>query len=540
MLKSMHSIRSKLYLSVIPAALLVAIALVTSLRGMESISDEFVALMDHDQMQLRHYNTMYTQGLQAGQALRNIVLDPGNPKGYENLNKAGEDFETALRSARQLAAHDQATMTLLDNIAADWKTNVEIKQQVLPLAKSDMAAAISMLNKQETPSWRKLRGQLKDMIGAQEKHSEEIKQSTVASATRIRNISAILGGVAILAGCVLVLLISETIVKSVQRLNKSLQTLASGDADLTQRLPVETQDEIGQASASFNRFIEGLQGLVVQINGNVQQVTQAANSLSAESQSLAGGSSKQAEATSAMAAAVEQMTVSVDHISDSANEAMNLSHQHGEIARDGSEVVHRATHQMHGIADSVQQSTEVIESLGRQSQQISAIINVIKEVADQTNLLALNAAIEAARAGEHGRGFSVVADEVRKLAERTTQATVEIGTMVTSIQADTKKVVQQMQGGADQVAAGVASATEAGNVITHIRDNTLLVDQAIQDISLSLKEQSQAARSIAENVERIAGMTEENNHSISVAANTAASLRDAASTLRGLVSRFRA
>ncbi|KZE34471.1 methyl-accepting chemotaxis sensory transducer with Pas/Pac sensor [Crenobacter luteus] len=177
---------------------------------------------------------------------------------------------------------------------------------------------------------------------------------------------------------------------------------------------------------------------------------------------------------------VQNVRRDVEH----AREAYALSESTEAVSRQGAEVIETAAAGMRRIADSAQESTRLIEALGRQTSQITSIVNTIHDIADQTNLLALNAAIEAARAGEQGRGFAVVADEVRKLAERTTRSTVEIAGMVEAIGAGTQTAIAGVNAMLGQAEQGVGYANDAGDAIRQIRDSTQRMVEVINTFSV--------------------------------------------------------
>jgi methyl-accepting chemotaxis protein len=240
-----------------------------------------------------------------------------------------------------------------------------------------------------------------------------------------------------------------------------------------------------------------------------------------------------------MAASVEEMAVSIDQVRDNAAEAHGISIEAGNISDAGAQVIHNAANEMRKISDAVQASSQIVEDLGKQSDQISSIVNTIKEIADQTNLLALNAAIEAARAGEQGRGFAVVADEVRKLAERTGLSTTEITDMVGRIQNGTKSAVSSMQAGVSQVGNGVELANQAGESINRIREGAERVTHVVNSISDSIREQSQAGNQIAQQLETIAQMSEESAAAVADTAKAARHLHSLSASLHTTVGQFR-
>ena len=282
-----------------------------------------------------------------------------------------------------------------------------------------------------------------------------------------------------------------------------------------------------------------LRSMIGTITSNAEQVSSSAKQLLHASEEVADRARQQSDAASSMAAAVEEMAVSIDQVKENAEEAHGISQEAGILSQDGAKVIHGAATEMRKISEAVQSSSEIIEDLGSQSDQITSIVNTIKEIADQTNLLALNAAIEAARAGEQGRGFAVVADEVRKLAERTSMSTTEIAGMVSKIQNGTRSAVNSMQSGVSQVSNGVELANQAGDSINRIRDGAERVTQVVNSISDSIREQSAAGNQIAQKLETIAQMSEESAIAVTHTADAARHLQTLSASLHQAVAQFK-
>ncbi|OIQ95518.1 methyl-accepting chemotaxis protein CtpH [mine drainage metagenome] len=312
--------------------------------------------------------------------------------------------------------------------------------------------------------------------------------------------------------------------------------IAAGD--LTTVIEVRSGDD-SSLLVAMKQMRESLHDAISQILAAANQLADDATKMNIASDQVSAGSDKQSEATSSMAAAMEEMAVSIQHVASSADDAHNMATEAGTLSSAGEGVVKNAVLEINKIADSFRHSSELISSLSEQSNKISTIVNVIKEIADQTNLLALNAAIEAARAGEQGRGFAVVADEVRKLAERTTSSTLEISEMIHAIQSGAQDAMQSMTEGGTQVGRGVGMAAKAGDSITHIEASSRNVLASVTEISSALQEQSSTSNLIAQNVEKIAQMTEENGATIKNVKLAADRLEQLSGKLKSLVARFR-
>jgi len=309
--------------------------------------------------------------------------------------------------------------------------------------------------------------------------------------------------------------------------------------DLSRQIKVEGSKEISEIGYSFNEMVKSFQKLILQVVENTREVMELAGKLSSSAGNVAKGSNQQTEASSSMAVAIGKTKESIEQAASNSSEAYKIAETSDELSQQGGKIVEDAAAEMAKIAESVKDSAHHIQLLGQQSENISSILNVIKDIADQTNLLALNAAIEAARAGEQGRGFAVVADEVRKLAERTTQSTLEITSMISNVQSGTADAVKSMEEGSARVQGGVTLATQAGDSMASIREGAKRVIGAVSNITKLLQEQNTATQSVVESVGQIVSMAERNNSETAAIAHTAERLEGLAQKLQDTIGKFK-
>ena len=307
-----------------------------------------------------------------------------------------------------------------------------------------------------------------------------------------------------------------------------VKQVAAGD--LSVEIPVANTDSTSLLAA-MKVMQSNLQKLIGEIQTDADMVASAAKKMTIAAEDVACSSNQQSASSLVIAAAMEQLTVSINLISDSANRAQTISGDSELLMNETSGVVSEAVNRIAKIATVVEQASQTVRTLGQESENVSKIVLVIKEVADQTNLLALNAAIEAARAGEQGRGFAVVADEVRRLAERTTQSTQEITTMISSMQSSARDAVTCIEDAVANVNEGVILTKRVGESVSRLGASSHEVKEVIIDVSSALREQNAASNEIARNVEQIAQTGERNSGAVGAVAKAATELQQLANSL---------
>ena len=345
--------------------------------------------------------------------------------------------------------------------------------------------------------------------------------------------------VAVFAALFAMWLSNRFIVQPIQNVEKAMNEIASGDGDLSQRMKVEGNDEIARLSSAFNQFVGKIHVTVEQVIFTSNAVRAEMENIKSLTQGVAQFSSNQQKESEVVAAAVHEMQATSVAVSGNALEAASASNTANREVESADKTLGLTVSSIERLAHDIENASGVVHELDSDVKNIASILGVIRGIAEQTNLLALNAAIEAARAGEQGRGFAVVADEVRVLAQKTTQSTSEIETMISNLQSSSKTASNVIESCMSDMDMSVEQASSANSAMEEIQALILEISHMSTHISQAAAEQSETSGDIARNIEDINHIADASYQAMSSIAEASQNLTVLANQQGDLVHQFK-
>ncbi len=391
---------------------------------------------------------------------------------------------------------------------------------------------------QVLPSVNRIESLLNELI---QRNAEILKNKTESMLTDLETSSRDVL-IIVIFGLVLGLLIAAIVTHHIlTRLNRTVEAMhdiSDGEGNLTTRLDESGNDELSRLAGSFNRFVD-------KISNIVHLVVQSSSSLSEEAgrmlkvvEHTEKGVESQRQEIDSISSAISVMNNKVEEIASNSGEAAVSSHNAAEQARDGQIVVQKSAAAINTLAMEVETAVAAIAQVEKESQDISMVVSVIREISGQTNLLALNAAIEAARAGKHGRGFSVVADEVRSLSARIQGQTNEIIQRIETLQKASREASEVMQNSYKTAQDSVALSTEADDALNLITERVESISRTSTNIAGATEYQSKVSATTADNISKLTSIAESTSDDAALTMRSANQFRALSSQLQELVQQF--
>ena len=335
------------------------------------------------------------------------------------------------------------------------------------------------------------------------------------------------------------LFIGNKITTPLRHVVAALNDIANGEGDLTQRLKIESQDEVGDVSKAFNHFVECIQELVAQVGNVSQRIFTETESLTRISGQYTRQMLEHSKETEQVASAVNEMSATAQSVASSASNAANATSEAAQNSEEASNVVNTAIGSINSLVKEVDSASSVITMLAQETAKIGSVVDVIRGIAEQTNLLALNAAIEAARAGDQGRGFAVVADEVRALAGRTQQSTQQINSMLQTLHQGVRHAVGAVDSSQQHSQETVAETARIEQSLGTVNHAVTMINDMNLQIATAAEEQHAVTEEISRNLENIQHIVQELSSAAVKSEQATEEMASSGKALQDLVKQFR-
>ncbi len=398
---------------------------------------------------------------------------------------------------------------------------------------------VFLMNEQIMPLLSNMQNATDDLIYAETTEMENSSEELLSEVDTGLKAQILLAALGLVLGIIVAFVISRMVTVPLNKTVVALQQAAQGDGDLSRRLEVNSNDELGDLAQAFNQFSEKLQTLMLEVTQCSTELIASADEMNRVVVSTESDIQVQGEQIDQIASAVTSMVQKIQDVTHHTTQAAELAEQTYQNSQEGKKVVNESLQSSQSVASNVDDAAKVINELEADVASIGGVLDVIRGIAEQTNLLALNAAIEAARAGEQGRGFAVVADEVRTLASRTQDSTAEIQDMIHRLQNGSQQAVAVMSDGRHKASEGLEQARLAGESLEKIGGAAESMLGMNRQISTASTEQEQTASQVSNNVITINQLSAQTVSSSAVLAQNGTRVNELALQLQNLMKQFK-
>ncbi len=544
---SQLTIRTKFAIPLIFVCILVVIVSILSISGGARLSKDAHELsttfIDSVNLTLNADRDLY----QSLTALQSLVM--GQATGVSNSNLAGlkSDYRENASQARDRMYEVSDIVSDYPDLVASisgfdkdfnaWQTSAQ--KVITALDNNNTSQAVALLNGELSERFDAVRTHY-DKVGESIKaKADDVTAEAKAAGDRQRYILIIVILVVLVASIISIVAGPRLVTTRLNNLIGVMHNISEGEGDLRSRLDESGKDEITVLARTFNRLMENLQRLIIDIKKQADELGDTVTVLKKSTDTVELNTTEQDNNLDHIATAVNELNHAVHEVAENSQSALGNTQVASDSSNNATEVVSHSSKSIEQLNKSIAHANGVITELASDSKSIVAVLDVIRDIAEQTNLLALNAAIEAARAGEQGRGFAVVADEVRTLASRTQKSTEDINRMLAGLENRVAEAVSAIERGSTEVSVVVESSGELSKALTAVRDSVEKANEMIYQIATATEEQSSVVDEINNNTSSLQSLSQHNLKSVNEAGSVSNKVDNIARDLNKNVSTFK-